>query len=113
MKDSEINFHVSLDDKSVPDTITWNATEKPTPGDEYTNAIAISIWDEKQSNTLRMDLWTKEMTVDDMKRFAIDSIGGLATSLENATGDKVMSDEIHALCRKLVKHVKESQKQQS
>lgn len=111
MKESEINFKISLDDKSVPDTITWNATEKPNPGEDHTDAIAISIWDPKQSNTLRMDLWTKEMTVDDMKKFAIDSIGGLATSLENSTGDKIMADEIHDLCRKLVKHVKETQKQ--
>ncbi len=111
MKNSKINFSISLDDKNVPDSIIWSATDKPVDGDENTDAIAISVWDNTQHSTLRMDLWTKEMNVDDMKRFTIDSIGGLATTIENATGDKIMADQIHELCRNLVKHVKATQKE--
>lgn len=110
MKKSEINFNINLDDQNVPESIDWSATDKPGDANSSSNAIAISVWDQDNGNTLRMDLWTKEMTTDEMKRFTVDSIGGLAESVKSATGDDYMSDEIHALCRKLVKHIEEERK---
>ncbi len=107
MKESEIKFLVSLDENHVPDTIVWDATDKEIPGAEYTNAIMLSIWDNTTNETLRMDIWNKQMTVDDMKKFVINAIGGMATTIENATGDRVMSEKMHDLCRVLVKHVQE------
>ena len=105
MKESKINFNVTLDDQHVPEKISWEATDKPSDGPESTNAIAISLWDQKQKNTMRMDLWTKDMTVDEMKMFYVDSIGGMAQSLEDATGDSSMAQYIRDLCSKLVTHI--------
>ncbi len=42
-----------------------------------------------------------------MKRFAIDTLGGLAQSILTATGDTFMSDEVNQLCDRLVQHVEE------
>jgi len=105
MKNSEINFKVSLDENNIPEKIEWNAPDKPTDGPSETKAIAISLWDEEQKNTMRMDLWTKEMTVMEMKRLCVDSIGGLADTIKNATSDDYMADEMQALCQKFVKHL--------
>ena len=105
MKNSEINFKVLLDDQNVPDKIEWNASDKPSGTPSDTKAVAISLWDDDQKNTMRMDLWTKEMTVTEMKRFCVDSIGGLADTIKNATSDDYMADEMHALCQKFVKHL--------
>lgn len=107
MKTSEINFKVQLDDKNVPEKITWDATDKPQDGPEKTKAIALAIWDDSVKNTLRMDLWDKEMSVEEMKKFVVDSIGGLATTVRSATADDKMADMMEELCRNLVKHVKE------
>ena len=105
MRNSEINFKIALDDNSIPEKIEWNATDKPNDAASETRAIAISLWDEEQRNTMRMDLWTKEMTVTEMKRFCVDSIGGLADTIRNATSDDFMADEMNTLCQKLVKHL--------
>jgi gliding motility-associated protein GldC len=112
MKQSDIHFNIALDDQNVPETITWEASDKPSEGLDHTNAIAVSVWDNETRNTMRMDLWTKEMTVTDMKRFAVDSIGGLAETIQNATGDTVMSEQMHELCRNLVKHVEAEMKKE-
>ena len=56
---------------------------------------------------MRIDLWTKEMPVDDMKRFYIDCLGGMAQSILNSTGDEFMSTELNALCDKFVKHLQQ------
>jgi gliding motility-associated protein GldC len=107
MKKSKIEFEVTLDQNEVPEKISWKASDNPA-GDApaVTKSVSISLWDHLQKNTLRIDLWTKDMPVDEMKRFYIDVIGGLAQSALTATGDEFMSAEMNALCDKLVEHLK-------
>lgn len=106
MKKSTIQFDVELDEKNIPTKILWDATDKPDPGLTETKSISISLWDDKTKNTLRIDLWAKDMPVNEMKRFHIDCIGGLAQSILSSTGDEVMAGEINALCERLVEHLK-------
>ncbi len=106
MKDSEITFSIKLDDNNVPEKIHWNASDKPGETPSETKSLAISLWDHDQKNTLRIDLWTKDMPVLEMKRFYIDAIGGMAQSVLNATGDNFMSEEIQALCDKMVEYLR-------
>ena len=105
MKTSTIQFTIELDDKNFPEKILWNATDKHEAGASPTKAIGLSIWDPEQQNTLRIDLWTKDMQVDHMKRFYIDTIGSLAQSALQATGDEEMAREMSELCERLVKFV--------
>jgi gliding motility-associated protein GldC len=105
MKKSTINFTVHLDDNNVPEKMYWEATEKPDPALSETKSISIALWDHKQKNTLRIDLWAKDMPLNEMKRFYIDCIGGLAQSMLTSTGDEVMANETNALCERLVKHL--------
>ncbi len=111
MKESEINLRIKLDDKNVPEKIYWNASDKEDQGEEETKSISLNIWDQLNSNTLRIDLWTKDMPVDEMKRFYVDCLGGLAQSMLNATGDEFMSTSMNRLCEKFVKHIEEENKQ--
>ncbi|HAC25114.1 MAG TPA: gliding motility protein GldC [Cytophagales bacterium] len=108
MKESTIQFKVVLDAQNVPEKIEWDATDKPQEGPTETKAVSISLWDHQQKNTLRIDLWSKDMPVDEMKRFYIDCMGGLAQSALSATGDEVMSQQIQALCQRLVEHVRKN-----
>ncbi len=105
MKKSTINFAISLDQNNVPEKIEWDATDKPENGTSETKSISIALWDHTQHNTLRIDLWSKDMPVEDMKRFHIDCLGGLSQSILSATGDEYMAGEINALCERLVKHI--------
>jgi gliding motility-associated protein GldC len=105
MKTSEIKLKVKLDNDNVPEKIMWEATDTGQQMEE-TKAISLSLWDHNQKNTLRIDLWAKDMTTDEMKRFYVDSIGGLGQSLLRATGDEFMSTEINNLCDLLVKYLK-------
>ena len=105
MKKSTINFTVQLDQNNVPEKIYWEATDKPDPALSETKSISIALWDEKQKNTLRIDLWTKDMPLTEMKRFYIDCLGGLAQSMLTSTGDETMARETNDLCERLVKHL--------
>lgn len=86
MKQSEIKFTVTLDDKNMPQKIDWNATDGDVSSN--TNAIMLSVWDNEAKNTLRIDLWTREMMVDEMKQFYHQTLLSMADSLERSTGEK-------------------------
>jgi gliding motility-associated protein GldC len=109
MKKSEINFKVELDENNVPEKIQWDATDKPEAGFSDSKSISISLWDHLQKNTLRIDLWTKDMPVDEMKRFYIDCLGGLSQSILTSTNDEFMAGEINNLCEKLALHVQKTE----
>ena len=106
MKKSEIKLVVELDEDNIPEKIQWDADEKDNPGLSETKSMSLSLWDNDNKSTMRIDLWTKDMPVDEMKRFYIDCLGGLAQSILNATGDEYMNQEINNLCDHLVEHVK-------
>ncbi len=91
-KSSDINFKVKLDENQVPEKIDWSASDV---GEESScKAMLVSLWDEKENNTLRIDLWTKEMTVDDMKKFFHQSIMTMADTFERATNENDMAKEM-------------------
>lgn len=106
MKQSEIRFSIELDDENVPEKIFWNATDSPTGQLTEAKGLAVSVWDPDVKETLRIDLWTKDLPMDEMKRMTIDTIGGLATTIRNATNDEFMANEMDRLCELLVMHVK-------
>ncbi|MDX5478554.1 gliding motility protein GldC [Fontibacter flavus] len=113
MKNSEIKFSVQLDEKNLPKTIKWDATDKEEGGMESTKSISLNVWDNLNHSTLRIDLWTDDMSVVEMKRFYIDILGGMAQTILNSTGDEYMAEEIKDLCDRLVKHVNEENKKTS
>ena len=108
MKTSTIQFTVELDEKNIPERIIWDASDKPEDQSPETKSISLAIWDHEVKNTLRIDLWSKDMPVQDMKRFYIDCIGGLAQSVLQATGDEQMAGEMNALCERLVQQLSKS-----
>jgi gliding motility-associated protein GldC len=86
MKTSEIKFTVTLDDKNMPQKIDWSASDGGV--DSSSKAIMLSVWDSEAKNTLRIDLWTREMMVDEMKQFYHQNLLSMADTLERATGEK-------------------------
>jgi gliding motility-associated protein GldC len=105
MKRSELHFSIELDDKNIPDKIFWLATDNnPEEKINETKGIAVSIWDHESKNTMKLDLWTKEMQIDEMKKFCIETLVGMGETVRGATGDEFMANEIAALAKKLRKH---------
>ncbi|MBG8554857.1 MULTISPECIES: gliding motility protein GldC [Hymenobacter] len=111
MKKSEIRFSIALDDQKVPEAISWQATDAG-PDIHFAKAINISLWDRDERGTMKIDLWTKEMPVDEMKHFYVDTIGAMAESIITATNDSVMATKMRTLCRELMAHLEEEQKKQ-
>lgn len=97
MKDATINIAVKKDENHVPDTMSWTASDSNVK-DKDAKAMMLSMWDEKQQTALRMDLWTKEMKVDEMKLFVHQTIVTMADSFEKATGEQQMAMAMRDFC---------------
>lgn len=94
---SEIKFLVELDENRVPEKLTWTAQDGGVQLEE-TKAILLSVWDAKTQETLRIDLWTKEMPVDEMKLFFHQTLVAMADTFERATQDETMAATMRDFC---------------
>ncbi|HEX5001125.1 MAG TPA: gliding motility protein GldC [Bacteroidia bacterium] len=94
MKQSEIKFTVTLDDSRNPEKISWKADDSGVEGEKECKALMLSVWDKKDSCTLRIDLWTKEMMVEEMQHLIYETIRSLGETYTRATNDKSAGDEL-------------------
>ena len=94
---SEIKFLVDLDENRVPEKLLWSAKDGGVELDEA-KAIMLSVWDSKVKESMRIDLWTKEMPVDEMKIFFHQTLVAMADTFQRATGDDKMADTMRDFC---------------
>lgn len=94
---SEIKFLVELDENRVPEKLTWTAQDGGVDAEEA-KAMMLSIWDSKAKETLRIDLWTKEMPVDEMKLFFHQTLVAMSETFKRATGDEKMTATMKDFC---------------
>lgn len=94
---SEIKFIVELDENRVPEKLTWSAEDGGVELEEA-KAMMLSIWDSKVKETLRIDLWTKDMPVDEMKLFFHQTLVAMSETFQRATQDEKMADTMKDFC---------------
>ena len=97
MKETEITIKVKLDSNNIPEEIYWSAPDGGMK-DEQSKAILLSFWDSAKKETLKMDLWTKEMRTDEMKHFFHQTLVSMADTLERATNEDKMAADMRDFC---------------
>ena len=97
-KSSDIKIQVGLDENNIPESLNWEASDTEEKANEA-KAILMSIWDPKRKETLRIDLWTKEMTVDEMKHFFHQTLVSMSDTLERATNEDKMAGDMRDFCQ--------------
>ncbi len=94
---SEIKFLVELDENRVPEKLSWTAKDGGVDTEE-TKAFLLSVWDSKAKESLRIDLWTKDMPVDEMKIFFHLTLVAMTDTYKRATADEKMADTMKDFC---------------
>ena len=105
VKTSKITFSINLDKDNLPVSIQWEADDADVEGKQEAKSVILSLWDGMQQNALRIDLWTKDMNVEEMNLFLFQTVATLADTFERATDNKEISefmrDFSHTLGHKL------------
>ncbi len=94
---SEIKLTVGLDENRVPEELHWSA-EDGGINNEEAKAMMLSVWDSKNQESLKIDLWTKEMPVDEMKVFFHQTLVTMADTFMKATQDEKMTATMKDFC---------------
>lgn len=94
---SEIKITVELDENRVPEKLAWSAQDGGVE-QEDAKAMMLSVWDSKAQETLRIDLWTKDMPVDEMKLFFHQTLVAMSDTFQRATQDEKMADTMKDFC---------------
>ena len=94
---SEILINVTLDENKVPEKLQWSAQDGGIT-EEEAKALFLSVWDHKNKEALRIDLWTKDMPLDEMKVFFHQTLSAMADTFERATNDDKMSATMRDFC---------------
>lgn len=85
MNKSSIIIDVMTDENRVPDNILWSATDTSAENAQKAKAMMISFWDGADKAALRIDLWTKDMMVDEMADFFYQTLMTMADTYGRAT----------------------------
>jgi gliding motility-associated protein GldC len=97
VKTSEIKVNVGLNENHVPIRMLWNATDGNVENAEA-KAMFLSMWDPNQKNTFKIDLWTDEMSIEEMKQFFHQTLLTMADTFERATGEVLITEDLRDYC---------------
>lgn len=109
MLQSTITIDVTLDVNRVPEQINWNATESSNDGNRKAKAIMLSFWDGADKAALRMDLWTKDMMVDEMGDFYFQTLMTMADSFGRATHQEELATDMKKFAEEFYKRFRDAQ----
>lgn len=95
MRKVTINVSVELDDQNIPQGIQWSSDDPPSEGKPAdAKAFFLSIFDKKQLETLKIDLWNTDFEVGEMNRMTYYTLKGLADTYYKATNNGEMANDI-------------------
>ncbi len=94
---STISLKVGLDENRVPEELNWTAEDGGITS-ESAKAMLLSVWDHNQKEALKIDLWTKDMPIDEMKVFFHQTLMGLSETFLRATQDEKMTATMQDFC---------------
>ena len=86
----KIEIDVKLDENNIPEKILWSSDDGDKSS-EQAKAIFLSLWDSKKMETLKIDLWVKDMPLDHMKIFYYQILRSMSDTFLKATRDEKMS----------------------
>src|SRR5690606_36652999 len=87
-------LQIELDDKNVPETIQWSSTDGESAEELPAKAMFLALWDAQYKNSLRIDLWTKDMSYDEMKRFFYETLQTLGDSFCRSSGGDPLVEKL-------------------
>lgn len=109
MHTSTISIEIDLDEKKVPQQIRWIASDSSADMKQLAKSMMVAFWDGADKSALRIDLWTKDMMVDDMADFYYQTMMGMADTYLRATQQTALVNDMKTFAKDFYKKFKETQ----
>jgi gliding motility-associated protein GldC len=109
MQQSTIKIDVLLDNEKIPESIQWSATDSSAEMKQQAKAMSIAFWDAADKSAMRIDLWTKDMMVDEMGEFYYQLLHSMSDSFLRATRNEEQANELKLFAETFIKKVRANQ----
>jgi len=109
MNKSTIKIDVLLDANKVPEQINWSASDSNADMAQKAKAMSVAFWDGADKTALRIDLWTKDMMVDEMADFYYQMLMSMADTFNRATHQEEMSNDLKQFAKQFFEKFRASQ----
>ena len=102
MNQSTITIDVQLDPNKIPEQISWSATDSTAAMKQKAKSMCIAFWDGADKSAMRIDLWTKDMMVDEMADFYYQMFMGMADSFSRATHQEELCNDLRQFAKEFI-----------
>ena len=109
MNKSTIKIDVQLDPDKIPVQISWAASDNNADMVQKAKAMCVAFWDGADKTAMRIDLWTKDMMVDEMADFYFQMLVSMADTFKKATQQEEMSDDLKTFAKGFIEKFRETQ----
>ena len=99
MKKSEIKVSITLDEKKHPSKIEWQAEDDLKHDIHESKAMLLAFFEKESLETVRIDLWTDEMQVNEMDRFFFQTLKGLCDTYYKSTNNEKLAAQMQNFTR--------------
>ena len=94
-KTSAVTINVGLNEDNIPVKMEWKADDNGGIGKpQECKAMLLSIFDKETLDTMKIDLWTTEMQVNEMDRFFFQTLRALADTYNKATRNTQLASDM-------------------
>ena len=94
MEKSTIKIDVVLGPDKIPQQINWNDSGSSAETEQKAKAMCLAFWDGAEKSALRIDLWAKDMMMDEMADFYYQMLMTMADTFNRATRQQEMTDDM-------------------
>lgn len=112
MNQSTIKIDILLDPNKIPEQISWNATDSTADMAQKAKAMCLAFWDGQDKTAMRIDLWTKDMMMDEMIDFYYQMMMTMADTLKRSTQQQELSDDMKTFAKNFFDKFRASQLKQ-
>ena len=109
MTENSIQIQVQLDENKMPAEISWSAPDNTPENTRKAKAFLLSLWDGSDKAALRIDLWTKDMMVDEMADFYYQTFMTMAETFQRATQDQILVNDMKQFAKDFYSKFREHQ----
>lgn len=107
MKKAEIKIQVELDEHNIPQSLQWESTDGDNQEALPAKAMFLALWDHQYKNSMRIDLWTQDMPLDEMTRFFYETLHTLGDTFIRAAGQDPVAEAVIGDLRDYCEHFAE------
>jgi gliding motility-associated protein GldC len=96
---SSIHIQVTLNEERIPEHIDWSATDLGDQKQHEAKAMLLAFFDKESKDTLKIDLWTKEMQVMEMDLFFYQTLRAMTETYQRATSNTELVEAMQQFVR--------------